>query len=423
VRARRAAALLLVAAAGALSACSAHTVPPSDVAFTSATLRASGDCASGELCIYYFEWGPAGGASLPNHTPLRYLTGPTSAVFGERVTGLPAGALVDYRLCGSSNLSDFQCVGEDGTSASRQRFRVASPPSARYSAPALAAPTTIRPSCGGDGLAYPHDGSSDGLSPGKDYVVDLGRRRLACSLWIVGGRNVVVRNGEIWIPGRGDSRSASADAATHYGLYLKDQTGEAFATRLLIDGEDMVIPIALNERLGATVTIERVRAANMRSHYAGETTLAAAHGDCLQSYAGPNVLRVDLYTCLTDYFGLQLSPWEYVRTEATWPDSMTFNNVNFRHGYAPNRIRYQLWRGRGSRSQAWPMTFSGVYLERNEDGARGRCATQYDDPGNPRVDADHRGGWRLKNDDCSDWPAFAAAPAPITGDFVDQAVP
>jgi hypothetical protein len=422
VRARRAVGVLVAAVAAALAGCTAHTVPPSDVAFTAATLRASGECGGGELCAFYFEWGPAGGA-LPNRTPVRYLTGPASSILGERVTGLPAGGLVDYRLCGSSNLGDFKCVGEDGTSATRQRFRVASPPPAKYAPPALAAPTTIRPTCGDDGVAYPHDGGGDGLSPDKDYVVDLGGQRLECSLWIVGGRNVVVRNGEIWIPKRGDARAADAVASTHYGLYLKDQTGQAFATELLIDGDDMVTPIALNERFGATVTVERVRAANMRSHYAGAAALAAAHGDCIQSYAGPNVLRVDLYTCLTDYFGLQLSPWEYVRTEATWPDSMSFDDVNFRHGYRPNRIRYQLWRGRGNRSKAWPATFANVYLERNEDGNAGRCATQYDDPRNPWVGADHRGGWRLDNDDCADWPAFVAAPAPITGDFVDQGVP
>jgi hypothetical protein len=282
VRARRAVGVLVAAVATALAGCTAHTVPPSDVAFTAATLRASGECGGGELCAFYFEWGPAGGA-LPNRTPVRYLTGPASSILGERVTGLPAGGLVDYRLSGSSNLGDFKCVGEDGTSATRQRFRVASPPPAKYAPPALAAPMTIRPTCGDDGMAYPHDGGGDGLSPDKDYIVDLGGQRLECSLWIVGGRNVVVRDGEIWIPRRGDARATDAVASTHY----EDQTGQAFATELLIDGDDTVTPMALNERPGATVTAERVRAANMRSHYAGAAALAAAASTATASRATP----------------------------------------------------------------------------------------------------------------------------------------
>lgn len=172
--------------------------------------------------------------------------------------------------------------------ADRTRARLAWPP------PALLDPVVVRPS--------EADSRLD-LDPARDYVVRLPSRPLRAGggLWIVGGRNVVVRGGEVAVP----LTPGGPDRA--YGIFAKDQTGTLHVEGVLLRGAGLGVGIALDQGAGATVQLENVRVAVRRRIPADRSI----HPDVVQTWRGPSVLRIDRLTGHTTAQGLNLQPHEY----------------------------------------------------------------------------------------------------------------
>ena len=79
--------------------------------------------------------------------------------------------------------------------------------------------------------------------------------RVAGGLTIAGGRNVVVRGGQVVVPWQG---ARPASGSTRRGLFLTAQTGTVHVEGLRLSG-DLGDGIDLDERLGATVQLENIR--------------------------------------------------------------------------------------------------------------------------------------------------------------------
>lgn len=183
-----------------------------------------------------------------------------------------------------------------------------------WAPPALANPTVIDVTSAHHQLI---------LDDRRDYVVRLPAQPLsvAYGLSIAGGRNVVIIGGEIDIPYQGQS---TPPGAARVALYLKDQTGTVHVEGVLFSGGDLSDSIDLDERLGATVQLENLRSQD--NHARDELHFSDAHPDCLQSWGGPAVLRVDHFTCSTECQGFFLHPQQYDAQAAN--RSTDLRNVN-----------------------------------------------------------------------------------------------
>jgi hypothetical protein len=330
----------------------------------------------------------------------------------ERVTGLLPATRYQYETCTGGGASE-RCRPPDGRFAQTGSFTTR----LRYPPPALHRPETInldgRPSYCEDGSATGADGSLDN---DRDYVIRLPSTPLPCPLDVRGGHDVVIRGGEISIPAQDDT---PRNPELHRGIYLSNQTGTVHVEGVRVGGEELSAPIVLNENLGATVQLQHIRADRIFTDYPDWRPL---HADCIQTWAGPNVLRVDGYTCTTDYFGLQLSPSQYGDNANTWPDEMEFRHMNFRPWRADDRTRLMFWRTRlASRRAWWPISFDDVWTQPGYEG-RGNNArlTCYSARFKASIPQNH-GVWQELSHDqnCSLWPRFSFGQPP-DGDFVKR---
>jgi hypothetical protein len=119
-------------------------------------------------------------------------------------------------------------------------------------------------------------------------------------LTVTGGHNVVLIGGTIEAPPIADSPQ------TRRGIYLHDQTGV-----MHVEGVRLTGPLSegfdLDERKGGTVQIENVQVDTVLG---SQTT---NHADVIQTWAGPNVLRIDGLRGSSDYQGFFFLPnqhWE-----------------------------------------------------------------------------------------------------------------
>lgn len=142
------------------------------------------------------------------------------------------------------------------------------------------------------------------LRPDRDYIVTLPSTPLVLNggLRIEGGRNVVLMGGEIVVP----PRSEAPDSKQRTGLLLKNQTGTVHVEGLRISGEDLAEGINLDQGEGATVVLQNIHVETVHGSREGH------HADVLQTWAGPDRLRVDGLTGTTEYQGLFLLPQQFV---------------------------------------------------------------------------------------------------------------
>ena len=125
---------------------------------------------------------------------------------------------------------------------------------------------------------------------------------LVGGLTVTGGHNVVLIGGTIVAPSIADS----PQPPDRRGIYLHDQTGV-----MHVEGVRLTGPLSegfdLDERAGGTVQIENVQV---------DTVLGSRttnHADVIQTWAGPNVLRIDGLRGSSDYQGFFFLPnqhWE-----------------------------------------------------------------------------------------------------------------
>ncbi|GAA2721763.1 hypothetical protein [Cellulomonas aerilata] len=186
------------------------------------------------------------------------------------------------------------------------------------------------------------------LEPDQDYIVRMPDEPLDVrgGLVIVGGRDVVLRGGEIRITEPGE------DTTEVRGLLLKDQTGTAHVEGLYITGPELAEGIDLDQRVGGTVQLQNIRIDTV--HGAEESH----HADVIQSWAGPAVLRVDRLTGRTNYQGLFLLPRQFLEED---PDTVDLRHVNI---VGEGGARYMLWRDGG----AWDVDVRDVWVAPPTDG-------------------------------------------------------
>jgi hypothetical protein len=102
----------------ALVGCSGKTTGATNITDTSATLRATVRCDSGESCRWYWEyWRDSAPRSISVKTPVAGpVKGPTGDVnLSVDISGLDQGASYRFVFCGApSDSSGFSCVGPNG---------------------------------------------------------------------------------------------------------------------------------------------------------------------------------------------------------------------------------------------------------------------------------------------------------------------
>jgi hypothetical protein len=174
-----------------------------------------------------------------------------------------------------------------------------------WAPPALDAPRTVNVPAAGGGFK---------LDPKLDYRIVFPNVPVTGAVAIAGGHHVVVIGGEIRM----------AALATQ-ALSLKDWTGVMHVEGLRIDpGGDRGLEndaIRVNNAIpGAYAQIQNVWVDRVSGTY--ET----AHGDVMQSWGGPQLVRVDRFTGYTDYQGFYLAPGDFDWHPALEP--WLFRNVD-----------------------------------------------------------------------------------------------
>ena len=384
----------------------------SDVTHDSAELSGRADCDDGSACVAHYRYRVAGSPRwlrAPLAGGHRLSDDDDNRLPEERIAGLRPGTRYQFETCTGKGRAE-RCSAPDGESPDSGRFTTR----LRYSPPELVNPRTIRI----DPIGYCQDTSSTGgtgsLPDDEDFVIELPSVPLPCPLDVRGGRNLVIRGGEIFIPKTNES---PRNPELHRGLYLTNQTGVVHVEGVRLGGAELSVPIVLNESRGATVQLQRVRADRIFTDYPDWGPL---HADCIQTWAGPTVLRVDGFTCTTDYFGLQLSPTQYGDNDLTWPEYMEFRHMNFRPWREDDLTRFMFWRTRTvARKDWWPITFDDVWTQPGYEGAGTEAAlTCYS--GNYKATIPENGGiWQEVSHDqnCGQWPKFGFGQPP-DGDFV-----
>ncbi|WP_027005102.1 hypothetical protein [Conexibacter woesei] len=214
--------------------------------------------------------------------------------------------------------------GDDGGAHAASRG-----PALAWAPPRLHAPQTIHVTAARAKLK---------LDPRRDYRVVLPRTpvRVAGGLTIAGGRNVVVRGGQVVVPWQG---ARPASGSTRRGLFLTGQTGTVHVEGLRLSG-DLGDGIDLDERLGATVQLENIRVDRVTAR--DTKKFSDTHPDVVQSWAGPKVLRIDRLSAATDYQGFFLLPDQFAKGTTARVDLRHVDLVGSRTS------AYLLWRDRAA---------------------------------------------------------------------------
>jgi hypothetical protein len=185
-------------------------------------------------------------------------------------------------------------------------------------------------------------------------------------LIIEGGRNVTLIGGHIWVPETGETR-----IGRRRGLMLANQRGAVHVEGLRIDGPGLSEGIQMEQRYGATVTLERIFIGTIRARDTKGFT--DNHPDLVQTWAGPKRLQIDGLSGTTDYQGLFLAPVQRCRTAACHPSKVhdrtwDLRNIDIR-GTRTARVllwkdgdfpiaQHNIWakpaRGRSRKASAWP---------------------------------------------------------------------
>jgi hypothetical protein len=167
------------------------------------------------------------------------------------------------------------------------------------------------------------------LDKTKDYIIQMPKAPLTAvgGLVINGGHNVVLIGGEISIESVGTN-----DLDTR-GLYVEKWTGTMHIEGLWITGAQLTEGIDVDTREhGSILQLENIRVDKVVGSQAGH------HADVVQTWGGPDFLRIDHLTGSTGYQGFFLDPSKF----AGWnPTQFVLKNVNI-DGRSGAYILYQV---------------------------------------------------------------------------------
>ncbi len=181
----------------------------------------------------------------------------------------------------------------------------------RWNPPALTNPITVQAS---------NSNSVFDFAAGQDYIVRMPSTPLTVrgGLVLRGGRNVVVIGGEI----RQDVQATTGgSAALQYGIYSVDQTGTLHIEGLYVHGQGIGQALVLAQGSGATVQVQNCRFESLHP-------VGYVHTDAIQSWAGPNVLRLYNVTLKSSGLSLQMQPFEH---SAAAVGQWHYERVNMEH--------------------------------------------------------------------------------------------
>ncbi|MGY5882430.1 hypothetical protein [Modestobacter lacusdianchii] len=255
---------------------------------------------------------------------------------GDRSTGDESVQDAQEAASGLSAQADASAVQpRDRSNRSPAGSTSAATPRGRltWAPPRLDAPITVHVSDKNNNLQLRDD---------RDYVIDMpdASLRAANGLTISGGNDVVLIGGEI---------QASLRNGTARGLYLKNQTGTIHVEGLRLSGDRATEGINLDQRKGATVQLQNIAVGTVRGSYSGN------HADVLQTWGGPEVLRIDRLDGSTTYQGFFLDPTKF---HDDTPKHFDFRNIVLRD--VGRTSAYLMWQ-----SGDFPITTQNVTVVRN----------------------------------------------------------
>jgi len=158
-----------------------------------------------------------------------------------------------------------------------------------WSPPSLNNPRTIKVKAGGSAAIIK-------LDTHTDYVIEMPNEAVTRAVTLKGGRNVVLKGGEISIPWQGDNPTI----ASRTGLKIKGATGTVHIEGLLIHGKDLSEGIQIDAPQ-AIIQIQNV--AIMGVHARDQRGFSDNHPDLIQTYGNAKEVRIDKFTGSTDYQG------------------------------------------------------------------------------------------------------------------------
>lgn len=133
------------------------------------------------------------------------------------------------------------------------------------------------------------------LDDNKDYLLKInGTLNVGDDiLSISGGRNVVLIGGRVNAPGSDRS------------IYLKNQTGTVHIEGVHLTGAGLKEGFNLDQRKGATVQLQNIKVDLVHGSQDGH------HADLIQTWSGPDRLRIDRFDGSTTYQSMMLGPTQY----------------------------------------------------------------------------------------------------------------
>jgi len=177
----------------------------------------------------------------------------------------------------------------------------------------------------------------------QDYVVEMPDEPVIGGVSIYGGNDVVLIGGEISVPEK-EEEDDSVRA-----LYLRDQTGVMHVEGLALTGPGLGEGINLNQQEGGVVQLQNIRVGTVQGERDGH------HADVIQTWSGPQELRIDRLSASSTYQGFFMLPQQFGEQDP--PELFDLRRVDI-EGTEPSA--YLLWRDK----EPWPLQLTDVWLSR-----------------------------------------------------------
>lgn len=231
------------------------------------------------------------------------------------------------------------CLFDDGDAPLDQTLTAEAAEKLTWPRPTLTNPTVWRPKSDDARFEWTPTFRRD-----QDVVIKLPTTRpLRHGIGVQGGRNIVIIGGAIHTADAAIAKTPEDAVA----IKARGWTGEFFVEGLDLVGSDAInVDARVNGAVSrrSILTVQNVRAAC----HAGESD--EFHGDCLQTWAGPALIRVDRLTAVGAFQGLMLDPLQDAQAGLTPRADLRRVNIDVSAGssYCFNVVERAGWELSGS---------------------------------------------------------------------------